>query len=252
MKMLHVVIFFVLLCKMANAGTLIFSDNFDDGTAVGWTLSNAALSTDVAESGSYSIKGIHSGTVVVSHAIPVTASDKEVTIEYDLYYSSTWPANGGGVDSGLKFGRLIGPGQEIQIEIYQNGGGGSATEPLAVRPYIYGNTDDGTCTRGPSIYGGSAPFNRGTWNHVKIHYILNDEGQANGSLDVSWNGTVISSQTGITLRCSASSYYNEFRAPNNIGDTSALAITYTDNFKIWLGTPLAEATFTGTITGTVQ
>jgi len=234
MASLRVFLVFLILCGTSAADTLLWSDNFDDGNATGWTLSNAVVSTEQAHTGSYSVKATHTGTVIVAvNPGVMNASITEYKVKYQLMYASSWPTSGGGFDAGLKFFRLVGPGQEIQVELYLDGGGGSATEPLNGFASIYGNTDDGTCTRGPSGYGLDMPFLRGTWHAMEIWVKLNAQGSSDGYIQVYDNGTRVINQQSVVLRCSGTSYYDTFRLPNNIGDTDSDAISYTDSVEIW-------------------
>jgi hypothetical protein len=215
-----------------HAGQLLFSDNFESGSLSGYTTQNVAMSTDVAYSGSHSVKCTHIQTVILRKELDMATMLKynEVTIRYKWYTSSSWTTG-----TGVKYARLRTPSQELQAELWFSENLGS--EPLGLGGNIYGSQARGTNV----LYGSSQSFNKGKWMTIEIHYIYNSSSQSNGVMEVKFNGVQKLYKTDIGFRNNSNIAYNQFYLPSNIGTPNSKCINYIDDIEIWAGTPSGDS-----------
>ena len=231
----------LLLCASANADVVLVSDNFDDGNISEYGGGLCVSSNEDAYGGTgYAAKCTHSGTVALIRSLDTSIMQYyaayPVRISYRFKIASSWPVDGVSCyEAGLKFARLRHSSQDIQSELYWDSGVAcTQNEPLTIRAVTYHDAEDGTgCTLTTGgTYGSTQSFNRDTWMLVEIEYKLNTIGASDGYLTVRFDGVTKINRQNIIMRCSASSVYNQFYVPSNIGDASTAAISYTDNLEI--------------------
>lgn len=222
------IIFFILIPLILFAqGTLIFSDNFDDGDASGWSLNSAAISTDQAHSGLYSIKCTHSTTVavikIIDHATMLLYDT--VTVKYQWFTAATWITG-----TGVKFCRLRAPSQVLQTELWW--GELLGVEPRSLGGYMYG----GQTVAPKSFYAGDQSYKRSEWMKIEIQYIYNTGTNLDGILKVLFDDTLRYNYSNVGWRNNSDIAYNYFYLPSNIGTSNANNINYIDDVEIWGGT----------------
>ena len=221
------------------AGTLLFSDDFEDGNVDGWGAAQAVISTQIAHAGTYAVKVTHDDTAAFIKTLDINTmlQNPEITIRYWWYTAPSWV-----LGNGVKFVRLRGPSQIIQSEIWWSENLGQ--DPLSVGGHIYGGETNGTYGRwtgsdlNASLYGQLQSLNYGQWMKVEIHYRLNtvDEASHDGFISVKFDDVERLYYGQVRWR-NTETAYTQFYLPSNIGTSNINNVNYIDDVEIWSGTP---------------
>ncbi|MFZ1986778.1 MAG: hypothetical protein WAU91_20370, partial [Desulfatitalea sp.] len=218
----------MLIASTASAGERLFFDNYESASLSGYTAVNAQISSDVAYSGSRSVRVTHSGTAMLRKDLDMATmlEYNEITIRYRWYTSTSWASG-----TGVKYARLRTPSQELQSELWFSENLG--TEPLGLGGLHYGSAS----LSNAGFPGSGQSYNKGRWMLIEIHYIYNTPGQNNGLMEVSFDGVRKIHNTAVGFRNRSDIAFNQFYLPSNIGTSNSSCINYIDDMEIWEGTP---------------
>lgn len=201
----------LFMCVSAQAATLMFSDDFEDGNLSGWSASPAnSASQEQAHSGSWALKYDSRGNT--NGNMRHTFSGRQrIYVRYWWLPTSEFTCGSGG-----HYLRITHQFQDRQLDSQCTGS--RSFEFVG----FYGTT----------VYpaGSIRNININQWNLVELFFELNDVGQSNGRLTAWLNGVEQFDKTNTRWR-NNSDPISEFHINSNFNPSQE--IWYFDDVEIW-------------------
>jgi hypothetical protein len=224
--------FIIVFCAEVNAASLVYSEDFENQSIDDWTrLDNTTISRDVSRSGSYSVKAVHSGTVVFRKTFQ---DSEEFYTEWWWYTSPNWTEK-----NGVKFLR-INYHRSTGVNAWWSNGSWSQQ----ISTYAYSNTDAENPARQAPRFSGIEPV-KGGWIKLAVYARTNTGGDANGIFriwmkDGDFDPNIeppAYDSTNFIWNNQGSTTFGSIDIISNIEDSDANCITYVDDVEIWDGMP---------------